>query len=208
MFGRTCRPSQGPPAHQRGITMNRTHLRPPTSRGSLFQWSVADRTVAACGIGPIGEQHQSGLRPTARIADDRGRSAAHHDRRAMNRKVFSGKPLRRGTRPEVAAAEKKPRFRALRALIGRDFQSIPRRSWPRRTWSAHICTLTRPGCSHGEQKRRREVPRTASGSLVEPLPIGIAGTPGFCRGCLANRSVAGRKPELTYDFRPAWRCAS
>ena len=56
--------------------MNRTHLHRPTSRGSLFQWSVADRTVAACGIGSIGEQPPSGLVLTARIADNRGRFPA------------------------------------------------------------------------------------------------------------------------------------
>ena len=92
--------------------MNRTHLHRPTSRGSLFQWSVADRTVAACGTGLIGEQPPSGLVLTARIADNRGRFAAHRARRPMNRKIFSGRPLRRGTWPEVTAAEKKPRLGA------------------------------------------------------------------------------------------------
>ena len=92
--------------------MNRTHLHRPTSLGSPFQWSVADRTVAVCGTGSIGEQPPSGLILTARIADNRGRFAARHDRRHMQRKILSGKPLRLSTRPEVTAAEKKPRFGA------------------------------------------------------------------------------------------------
>ena len=58
--------------------MNRTHLRRPSSRVSLFQWSVADRTVAACGTGLIGEQPPPGLPLTARIADNSGRFPEHH----------------------------------------------------------------------------------------------------------------------------------
>ena len=99
-----------PPIHQRAITMNRTHLHRPTSRGSLFQWSVADRTVAACGIGSIGEQPQSELALTARIADNRGRFLARHDRRHMQRKVLLGRALRCVPDREAGTAEKKPRL--------------------------------------------------------------------------------------------------
>ena len=112
---RTARSSQG------AFTMNRTHLQRPNSRGSLFQWSVADRTVAAYGIDPNGEQPPCVLILAAWIADDRGRFPANHARCPMNRKIFSGRPLRRGTWPEVTAAEKKPRFGAYPARMSGDF---------------------------------------------------------------------------------------
>ena len=89
--------------------MNRTHLHRPTSRGSLFQWSVADRTVAACGTGLIGEQPPSRLLLTAQISDNRGRFPALHSGFTTNRKELSRRPLRHRTWPEVTAAEKKPR---------------------------------------------------------------------------------------------------
>jgi hypothetical protein len=118
---RTARPSQG------AFTMNQTQLHRPTSRGSLFQWSVTDRTVAACGTDRIERQQQSELALTARFADDCGRFPARHDRRHMQRKVLLGRALRCVPDRDVGSAEKKRVSALFRTLIGLDSRRTPRR---------------------------------------------------------------------------------
>ena len=93
--------------------MNQTHLHRPTSRGSLFQWSVADRTVAACGTGT--DRGATSVRVST-YGTNRGQPwpvpgaprSTPHESECLFRQTFTTRH-----RPEVTAAEKKPRFGAL-----------------------------------------------------------------------------------------------
>ena len=174
--------------------MNRTHLHRPTSRGSLFQWSVADRTVAACGIDPIGEQPPSGLILTARIADNRGRFPALHSGCTTNRKELSGRPLRHGTWPEVTAAEKKPRSGAYPHPDWPGFPSNSTASWPGSEMSlvSPLGHRRRPDVrleQHHQPDQHRQgdaVPEDEAAGPPPPVPS--ARSPRRRRRCSGRRS--------------------
>ena len=164
--------------------MDRTHLRRPTSRGSLFQWSVADRTVAACGTGPIGEQPHSGLALTAQIADDRGRFPDRHDRRPMMRKVLSRQTFTMCSRSRSGRCRKKTTFCAIPTLIGLDSRRTHIASWPHpdRVHRTFALNRTVPACPGNRMPGRSQRTTTEPASFSADVKLpgrSVSAEPGM-----------------------------